>query len=68
MTNLMILTWPQTYQRDTDSCGGKGWNLARLHHYGFQIPNGGVICSNLYNELITRPPFQALIQQVGKKG
>jgi phosphoenolpyruvate synthase/pyruvate phosphate dikinase len=25
------------------TCGGKGYHLAKLHRYGFPVPNGGVV-------------------------
>ena len=59
-----IINWQQSYQAGKQRCGGKGWNLARLHYYGFSIPKGGVIVSDLYNELVAQSPFKHLIQQL----
>ena len=59
-----IVTWPQAYPLSAEQCGGKGWNLARLHFYGFQIPAGGIVTSQPYKALITQPRFQSLIKQV----
>jgi len=64
MMKNMILTWQQAFESDVNRCGGKGWNLALLHHYGFQIPDGGVISSELYNKLISSPRIQSLTEQV----
>ena len=64
--NQQILTWQKAFQSTVEQCGGKGFNLARLHHYGFQIPRGGVITSQIYAELIAESSFQTLIQQVSK--
>lgn len=59
-----LYTWPQAYLSTAEQCGGKGWNLARLHHYGFQIPRGGVASSELYSVITEAPTLQPLIKQV----
>ena len=48
---IKLLTWPQAFYSTSEECGGKGWNLARLHHYGFTIPKGGVITAGLYRTI-----------------
>ncbi len=65
MTNP-LLTWQEALASDVATCGGKGWNLSRLHRYGFQIPAGGVISSALYDELISQAPIQQRIQQASQ--
>ena len=60
-----FLDWPTAYQYDATLCGGKGWNLARLHHYGFPIPAGGVLTSHAYRRIIASPGIEALIENIG---
>lgn len=38
---IKLLNWSQAFNTNSEECGGKGWNLARLYHYGFKIPKGG---------------------------
>ncbi len=38
-----MLTWKEAFDAGPARCGGKGYNLARLHRYGFGIPDGGVL-------------------------
>jgi len=44
----MILNWAETLTAGSMVCGGKGLQLARLHQYGFSIPKGFVLSSELY--------------------
>ncbi|HZL71893.1 MAG TPA: PEP/pyruvate-binding domain-containing protein, partial [Planctomycetota bacterium] len=48
----MILTWEETFRAGPAICGGKGFNLARLHRYGFPVPRGGVLPARIYSEFI----------------
>jgi pyruvate,water dikinase len=59
-----LYNWPQANLSTAEKCGGKGWNLARLHHYGFQIPRGGVVSSELYRGIIEAPTIQPLIKLI----
>lgn len=59
-----LLTWPEAFASDTEESGGKGWNLARLHHHGFNIPKGGIISTTLYRSLVGRAEIQGLFKQV----
>jgi rifampicin phosphotransferase len=38
-----FLNWEEAYKAGPAVCGGKGYNLARLHRYGFPVPRGGVL-------------------------
>ncbi|MDH3975241.1 MAG: PEP-utilizing enzyme [Deltaproteobacteria bacterium] len=51
MTKWMM-DWKQAAEGTREQCGGKGWNLAQLHNYGFHLPKGGVIITDLYEEII----------------
>ncbi|KLU58759.1 phosphoenolpyruvate synthase [Peptococcaceae bacterium CEB3] len=43
-----FFSWPEAFLTDTETVGGKGWNLARLDRYGFGIPRGGVLSAAVY--------------------
>ena len=60
----LFLTWQQAYEAGVVHCGGKGWNLARLHRFGFNIPDGGVLSSDTYKQLIGAPTIAPLIHQL----
>lgn len=55
MSNL-ILDWPDALSSGSAVSGGKGYQLARLHHYGFIIPKGFVVSAELYRQLL--PPHE----------
>lgn len=38
-----LLSWAEAFEAGPSICGGKGYNLARLARYGFQVPRGGVL-------------------------
>ena len=38
-----FLDWEEAYGAGLTVCGGKGYNLARLHRYGFPVRRGGVL-------------------------
>jgi len=56
-----FLTWQQAHETGATQCGGKGWNLARLHRFGFNVPNGGVLTGDVYEQLLADPAFQTLV-------
>jgi hypothetical protein len=39
----LTLDWCQAYEAGMLACGGKGYHLAKLHRYGFPVPDGGVV-------------------------
>jgi rifampicin phosphotransferase len=57
---MTALTWEEAFAAGPEICGGKGYNLARLHRYGFRIPRGGVIPAAWYSELLAQVPAAAL--------
>lgn len=61
---IEILNWSQAFASTSDVCGGKAWNLARLHHYGFAIPEGGVITAGLYRSIADSQNIRNLTGQV----
>ncbi|NOY72805.1 MAG: pyruvate, phosphate dikinase [Gammaproteobacteria bacterium] len=54
--NSDVLNWNVALTAGASVCGGKGWNLARLHHYGFAIPNGFVVVAEIYRQLLKQLP------------
>lgn len=40
--------------------GGKGWNLGRLHRYGFPVPKGGILIAQAYTQFMQESPLRAL--------
>ncbi len=63
--NTALLSWPQAFKSTSAVCGGKAWNLARLHHFGFRTPRGGVVPCDLYRTVIATESVSKLIVQVG---
>ncbi len=56
-----FLTWQQAHEAGITQCGGKGWNLARLHRFGFNVPDGGVLVGDIYEQLLADPALQSLV-------
>ena len=55
-----LLTWEQAFAAGSEVVGGKGWNLARLARYGFDVPPGGVVAASVYADLFRTPGIAAL--------
>ena len=62
--SVAILNWSQAFNASSAVCGGKGWNLARLHHDGFIIPAGGVVSAELYRTVVTSAAMSTLVAQI----
>ncbi|HWP96515.1 MAG TPA: PEP/pyruvate-binding domain-containing protein [Syntrophomonadaceae bacterium] len=43
-----FLSWEEAWQTGSEQVGGKGWNLARLVRFGFNVPVGGVLTTAAY--------------------
>jgi len=56
-----FFTWQQAHEAGVAQCGGKGWNLARLHSFGFNVPDGGVLSSDIYHQLLADPVLESLV-------
>src|SRR5262245_27301638 len=48
----VILDWEEAFRAGPATVGGKGFNLARLHRYGFPVPRGGVLPAEVYSDFI----------------
>jgi len=44
--------WSEVFTAGVEVVGGKGWNLARLERYGFNVPVGGVLSADAYKAFI----------------
>ncbi len=64
----LVLGWNQAFAAGPSRCGGKGYNLARLRRYGFNIPEGGVVTAEAYIELMSRPDLDQRINEVAGVG
>lgn len=47
-----FLDWEETFSAGVNLAGGKGWNLGRLAHYGFDVPLGGTVTTKAYTVFI----------------
>ncbi len=43
--------------------GGKGWNIGRLHRYGFPVPPGGVLAASAYREFLSHNRLEPLVEE-----
>jgi pyruvate,water dikinase len=50
-----VLGWSEAFLAGPARCGGKGYNLARLARYGFNVPPGCVLTADAYTELMNTP-------------
>ncbi|HYF76360.1 MAG TPA: PEP/pyruvate-binding domain-containing protein [Symbiobacteriaceae bacterium] len=55
-----MLDWSEAAQAGAVRAGGKGWNLGRLHRYGFPVPAGGVLAAEVYASFMSQPELKAL--------
>jgi phosphohistidine swiveling domain-containing protein len=46
--------------------GGKGWNLGRLHRYGFPVPRGGILAADAYAQFMAEPKLQSLCAELAR--
>lgn len=47
-----FMNWDEAFNSTAAQVGGKGYNMARLHRYGFQVPAGGVLISRVYRDFL----------------
>ncbi|HYG57217.1 MAG TPA: hypothetical protein VD902_04020, partial [Symbiobacteriaceae bacterium] len=60
---MLLLNWEQAQAAGPAIAGGKGWNLGRLHRYGFPVPGGGVVSSDAYRLFTGHPDLQPLLDR-----
>lgn len=68
MQPTLMLDWEGAAAAGAGVCGGKGWNLGRLHRYGFPVPVGGVLVAEAYNRLMDQAPVRELSRQAAAIG
>lgn len=56
-----MLDWHEAFAAGIPVVGGKGWNLARLHRYGFEVPAGGVLPASRYQEACRVPEVASAV-------
>ncbi len=61
-----FLLWPEAFEVGAARCGGKGWNLSRLHRYGFKVPIGGVLTAEGYIHILRSTPIADLLQDLSR--
>ncbi|MGX1984148.1 pyruvate,water dikinase [Thermolongibacillus altinsuensis] len=47
-----IKSWNEAFGLNVNLIGGKGYNLAKLHHYSFPVPEGGILTTEAYESFI----------------
>lgn len=65
---MYLLDWNAAQRAGPEQAGGKGWNLGRLHRYGFAIPAGGVISAAAYTLFGANERLQPLVTACGGVG
>lgn len=55
-----ILSYYEAATMRPSVVGGKGWNIGRLHRYGFSVPVGGVLVADVYSQLTGTPDLRLL--------
>src|ERR1044071_7110448 len=55
-----LMDWAEAVVAGPSVSGGKGWNLGRLHRYGFPVPEGCVLSVEGYNRLMSEPKLREM--------
>ncbi len=63
-----IYDWEGAAHAGAAVCGGKGWNLGRLHRYGFPVPRGGVVAAEAYIQVMSSSELKALAEPMAEIG
>lgn len=58
-----FLPWDRAFDAGPLTAGGKGWNLGRLHRYGYTVPRGGVLPAHAYREFLSHNRLEPLIRE-----
>ncbi|KKM10333.1 hypothetical protein SY88_14110 [Clostridiales bacterium PH28_bin88] len=68
MQSTWMLDWEGAVVAGPAVCGGKGWNLGRLHRYGFPVPVGGVLVAEAYNRFMDQTPVREISRKAAAIG
>ncbi len=63
-----VLRYEQAWIAGPECFGGKGWNLSRLHRFGFPVPRGGVVTSDVYRQVISDGQIARRMAELGDGG
>ena len=55
-----IVSYEEAVALGPTTVGGKGWNLGRLHRYGFAVPTGGILIAQAYTQFMQDPRVRAM--------
>ena len=55
-----IVSYEEAVALGPITVGGKGWNLGRLHCYGFAVPTGGILIAQACTQFMQDPRVRAL--------
>ncbi|MGE5676036.1 MAG: PEP/pyruvate-binding domain-containing protein, partial [Mycobacterium leprae] len=58
--NELLLSFLAAAEAGPAVVGGKGWNLGRLHRYGFPVPQGGVLTAEAYIQFMAQPALAVI--------
>jgi rifampicin phosphotransferase len=58
-----MLTYGEAARLGPQVAGGKGWNLGRLHEFGFRVPAGGVLDASAYRAALGAPDLAPLLER-----
>ncbi|TGE39889.1 pyruvate, phosphate dikinase [Desulfosporosinus fructosivorans] len=61
-----FFSWSEAFLMSTETVGGKGWNLARLDRYGFEIPRGGVLSAAVYGNYLEANGLKSSVQELAQ--
>ncbi|MDQ2717054.1 MAG: PEP/pyruvate-binding domain-containing protein, partial [Chloroflexota bacterium] len=59
-----IISYAAAVSAGPEAVGGKGWNLGRLHRYGFVVPQGGILAADAYTQFMAQPELQCLCNKL----
>jgi hypothetical protein len=63
-----VVGYPAALQAGPGVVGGKGWNLARLDHFGFSVPRGGVLIAEAHRHGLSDAVIGAVADFLSKTG
>jgi pyruvate,water dikinase len=63
-----VVGYPAALQAGPGVGGGKGWNLARLDHFGFSVPRGGVLIAEAHRHGLSDAVIGAVADFLSKTG
>ncbi|HYF91758.1 MAG TPA: PEP/pyruvate-binding domain-containing protein [Symbiobacteriaceae bacterium] len=63
---MLLFDWVAACATGPVEAGGKGWNLGRLHRYGFPVPAGGVVSAEGYRRFMSHPELAAATADLGR--